>query len=137
MGNDGGSIPKRSEVVKVKKRDEKASVHLVAKAKAGLCSLTKDSLRKPVGVCKLGLLYNREEVIKKMLEKTMPSAFRHIRKIKDIKEVKATSIVNKESDASQQYVRIVCPLTQTDFTGFNTFFAVWDCGCILSEEAIK
>lgn len=139
MGNDGGSIPKRSEVVKTKKRDEKASVHLVAKAKSGLCSLTKDPLRRPVGVCKLGFLYNREEVIKKLLEKTMPTAFRHIRKLKDVKEVKANCTINKESDSnhSQQYVQIVCPLTQIDFTGFNGFYAVWDCGCILSEDAIK
>lgn len=100
MGNDGGSIPKRSEVVKTKRRDEKASVHLTAKAKSGLCSLTKDALKKPVGFCKLGLLYNREEVLKKMLEKMMPKAFRHIRKVKDIKEVKSNCIIEKSNDNS-------------------------------------
>ncbi len=91
MGNDGGSIPRRREVVKSKKREVKAETHEVARAKARLCALTKEPLGgKHVVVCRLGLLYNKEEVIKKMIEKAMPKVFRHIRKIsKDVKDVKA------------------------------------------------
>jgi hypothetical protein len=40
-------------------------------------------------MCRLGLLYNKEEVIKHLIEKNMPKAFRHIKKLKDIKEIKA------------------------------------------------
>jgi len=39
MGNDGGSIPKRSEVVKQKKRAFKLEKEAVG---SGVCSLTKE-----------------------------------------------------------------------------------------------
>ncbi len=80
----------------------------MAKAKSKLCALTKDALgRQHVVVCRLGLLYNKEEVIKKMIEKNMPKAFRHIRKIsRDVKEVKAQF---KEQDDGSNI--IVCPIS--------------------------
>ena len=89
MGNDGGSIPKRREVVKQKNREERKEIFEIAKAKARLCALSKDSLKEPIVMCRLGLLYNKEQVIKKMIEKSLPKAFRHIRKLKDIKDIKA------------------------------------------------
>ena len=61
----------------------------IAKAKSRLCAISKDPLREPISMCRLGLLYNKEEVIKHLIEKNMPKAFRHIKKLKDIKELKA------------------------------------------------
>ncbi len=39
-------------------------------------------------VCKLGLLYNKEAVLKGLLEKNLPGGFEHIARMKDVKEVK-------------------------------------------------
>jgi hypothetical protein len=36
-------------------------------------------------VCKLGHLYNKENILKGLLEKSLPHAFRHIKKLKDVK----------------------------------------------------
>lgn len=81
MGNDGGSIPKRSEVVKQKKNTVEVDKSAKAVAKSTLCSISKEPLRSPIVVCKRGLLYNKEQLIKRLLEKTMPYEFRHIRKL--------------------------------------------------------
>jgi hypothetical protein len=55
MGNEGGSIPKRSEVVKIKKRAAKT----VNNASNGLCNLTNEPLKFPLVACKRGLIYNK------------------------------------------------------------------------------
>jgi len=87
MGNDGGSIPHRTEVVKTKQKEERKDNFEIAKAKASLCAISKEPLKKPIAVCRMGLLYNKEELVKRLIEKTIPGAFRHIRKLKDVKEV--------------------------------------------------
>ena len=81
MGNDGGSIPKRSEVVKQKKNNVEVDKAAKAVARSTLCAISKEPLRAPIVVCKRGLLYNKEQLIKRLLEKTMPFEFRHIRKL--------------------------------------------------------
>ena len=81
MGNDGGSIPKRSEVVKQKKNTVEVDKSAKAVARSTLCAISKEPLRSPIVVCKRGLLYNKEQLIKRLLEKTMPYEFRHIRKL--------------------------------------------------------
>lgn len=132
MGNDGGSIPKRSEVVKKKKREERKENYEIAKAKSRLCAISKEPLKEPIAVCRLGLLYNKEEVIKKLIEKTMPKAFRHLRKLKDMKEIKAE--FKEQEDGTRV---IVCPVSKRELNGFHPFMAVWACGCIISDEAAK
>jgi hypothetical protein len=60
----------------------------MAKLKASYCAISKEPLKPPIVVCKLGNLYNKEELLKRLVEKTMPHSFRHIKKLKDIKEAK-------------------------------------------------
>lgn len=133
MGNDGGSIPHRREVVKHKQKEEVKEKYALAKSKASYCAISKEPLRKPVVVCRLGLLYNKEEIIKRLLEKSIPNAFRHVKKLKDVKEAKVET--KDSSSDSQEPIRIICPLTQRDFNGFNKFLMNWGCGCVFSEEA--
>ena len=83
-------------------------------------------------VCRLGMLYKKEEVIKKMLEKNIPKAFRHVRRLKDVKDVKAE--FKEEDDGT---CTIVCPVSQIEYNGFHNFLAIWPCGCLVSEEAAK
>ena len=54
MGNDGGSIPRRREVVKQKKKAEKIETADRAKTRATQCVLSQEPLREPMVVCKLG-----------------------------------------------------------------------------------
>jgi len=49
--------------------------------RAKFCALTKERLRNPIAVCRLGYLYNYENLIKLMMERKMPTEFMHIRKV--------------------------------------------------------
>jgi len=64
--------------------------------------MSKEPLRKPVVVCKRGLLYNKEHLIKRLLEKNIPREFRHISKLsRDTCQVSESSITieTTESDS--------------------------------------
>ena len=92
MGNDGGSIPKRSEVVKKKRNAVEADKQAKNFAKRSLCAMSKEPLRAPIVACKRGLLYNKEHLIKRLLEKNVPREFRHITKLlKDVCQVSTSS----------------------------------------------
>lgn len=86
MGNDGGSIPKRDDLVKTKKADHKADKQSTNRQLWAYCALSKvrraparahavatDSsdlqqpLRAPIVSCALGKLYNKEAVIAHLL----------------------------------------------------------------------
>lgn len=88
MGNDGGSIPRRREVVRQKQKEERKENYELAKNKARLCTLSKEPLKPPIVGCRLGNLYNKEEIIRRLIEKAMPTSLRHIKKLKDVQECK-------------------------------------------------
>jgi hypothetical protein len=121
MGNDGGSIPHRAEVVKNKKKEERKDQFEMARAKSRMCSISKDKLREPLVVCKMGLLYNKEEIIKRLIEKNIPNAFRHIKKLKDVKEGKVSSRKVENEDT----IVIYCSISQIEFNGFHKFLMNW------------
>ena len=123
MGNDGGSFAHRSEMVKMKKREKKVSNMESAKMRSTLCTLSKEPLEKPICICKLGNIYNKSQVVNKLVEKNMPKdGFSHIKKLKDVKEVQG---------------ELSCPVTQTEFNGINKFLFFWNCGHLVSEKATK
>ena len=133
MGNDGGSIPKRSEVVKQKKQVH-ANVDKAAKAvaRSTLCAISKEPLRPPIVACKRGLLYNKEQLIKRLLEKTMPYEFRHIHKLS-----RDTCPVNTPSSSSTiEGTQLQCAASQQQLNGIIRFVVGFKCGCLLSEQAL-
>lgn len=54
MGADGGTIPKRCELVRNKKKKEKVDKNVAAAAKYRACQATQEPLKKPIVACKLG-----------------------------------------------------------------------------------
>jgi hypothetical protein len=135
MGNDGGSFSHRTEMVKTKQKEERKDNFEMARAKSRLCAMSKEPLRQPIAVCRLGLMYNKEYAIKKLIEKEIPHAFRHIKKLRDIKEAKvemrkseSTSTSNTDTDNL-----IICPISQVELNGFHPFLMLWGCGCVFSE----
>lgn len=54
MGADGGTIPKRCELVRNKKKKEKIDRNVEAATKWRTCQSSQDSLKKPIVACKLG-----------------------------------------------------------------------------------
>ena len=76
-----------------------------------------------------------------MATKTMPkTGFDHIRRIKDIKQIKLVEGQNyrNEQDGDQdtsEVVILVCPLSKAVYNGFSKFLFNWNCGCIYSKQS--
>lgn len=129
MGNDGGSIPGRQDLVKEMARIKREETEeLVKLSKSQYCSMTKEHFNPPLAGDKLGQIYNKKAVILTLLQKTTPKGFNHIRSLKDIKELK-TRLSKSNS--------LICPITMIEFTGINKFYFIWNCGCVISSKAIK
>ena len=99
-------------------------------SRATLCTLTKQRLQKPIVACRLGFFYNKENLLKCLIEKTLPKEFNHISSLKDV--VTVTVGENKKDDATFPFI---CPISQTEFNGLNKFILLWSCGCVVSEKA--
>jgi len=88
-------------------------------------------LKKPVVGCRLGFLYNKEALINAMLDKRLPKIYSHITSLKDVKDLKIQlAELNGET-------KIICPISMIEFSGLNTFYFFWNCGCLISKNAFE
>jgi hypothetical protein len=69
MGNDGGSIPDRRDLVKSKPKAEQADKANQNRARWFFCALSKAPLTEPVVSCALGKLYNKDAIIEFLIER--------------------------------------------------------------------
>jgi len=139
MGNDGGSIPKRGDMV----RTQSKAVHLDKDSlnyeRWNLCAISMEPLEKPIVACRLGRLYNKEAVMYLLLDRTnsdYPPAFAHLTSLKDVKELNVkmnTSAVKGDSTGS----RMLCPVTGNELNGKSRAFYYRSCGCVLSGQALS
>ncbi|KAJ2229388.1 Replication termination factor 2 [Coemansia sp. RSA 485] len=92
MGNDGGSIPRRNEMVREKKKDEKIDRKAQIIAMFFSCTLSKQPLQQPIVGDGLGRLYNREAVLEYLLDNSKfgdgNAICAHIKGLKDIKTLR-------------------------------------------------
>jgi len=145
MGCDGGTIPKRDELVRTKKKPEQKDKSSVQLYRWRNCQLTQESLRPPIVACGMGLLYNKESVLQHLVNKTQfPEASAHIRSLKDIKALNLTE--NPEYDGKAQSVGgyiddkcspYKCPLVGIEMNDRSKFCFLWKCGCVISERGLK
>lgn len=70
MGNDGGSIPYRIDLVKTKAKEEKTDEKALARQLWLLCALSHRPLGQPVVTDALGKLYNKDAVIEYLLDRS-------------------------------------------------------------------
>ncbi|CAH8496682.1 unnamed protein product [Schistosoma turkestanicum] len=134
MGGDGGSIPRRDDLVKPKKKQEVAEREAANMALWKHCALTQDPLRQPVVSCILGRLYNKESIINKLLSKSSGDGFSdHIKKLRDVKELRLTSTSCSDS---QETPLFYCPVTGLEMSGVYPFVFLWSCGCVFSKKAL-
>uniref|UniRef100_A0ACB8F6U0 Protein RTF2 n=1 Tax=Sphaerodactylus townsendi TaxID=933632 RepID=A0ACB8F6U0_9SAUR len=86
MGCDGGTIPKRHELVKGPRKVEKVDKNAELVAQWYYCTLSQEKLNRPIVACELGRLYNKDAIIEFLLdkssEKAIVEAASHIRSIK-------------------------------------------------------
>lgn len=146
MGCDGGTIPRRDELVRTKQKPEQKDKDAEAVAKWKHCAITQEELRQPIVSCELGRLYNKEAVIEYLLSKdTACEAAKHIRSLKDIVELKLThnaGYSRRDADKGDEYVdlrasKFICPIVGLEMNGKYRFCYLRKCGCVLSERALK
>ncbi|KAK7688039.1 hypothetical protein QCA50_008409 [Cerrena zonata] len=144
MGNDGGSIPDRRDLVRNKPKAEQADKANQTRARWFFCALSKAKLQEPVVACALGRLYNKDAMIEFLLDRT---AFGdgeiicgHIRSLKDVKTLKLTTNSIKapsSSDSNVEVAPFVCPLNFKEMNGVQPFVFIWTCGCVFSQAGLK
>ncbi|KAL4624322.1 hypothetical protein GN956_G17354 [Arapaima gigas] len=150
MGCDGGTIPKRHELVKGPKKVEKVDKNAELLARWKYCALSQEKLRRPIVACDLGRLYNKDAVIEYLLDKSAErpnsEVVAHIRGIKDVKELNLTDNPAWEGERStskgDRYedlhcAQFICPVVGLEMNGKHKFCFLQTCGCVFSERALR
>ncbi|KAF8819554.1 hypothetical protein IE077_000839 [Cardiosporidium cionae] len=150
MGGDGGSIPKRSDMVRtvgykfirnlggmgyspnvqIKRGNEQFSRNELRNLRWSRCSISQNPLRRPIVVCRLGNLYNKETVLSRLLEKNLPPQAQHIKSLRDIRELVDVKINSKTGF-------LVCPISLLELEGGVKGYCIWTCGCVISQRALE
>nr|XP_044603970.1 replication termination factor 2 isoform X2 [Equus asinus] len=150
MGCDGGTIPKRHELVKGPKKVEKVDKDAELVAQWNYCTLSQEILRRPIVACELGRLYNKDAVIEFLLdkssEKALGKAASHIKSIKNVTELRLSDNPAWEGDKGNtkgdkhddlQRARFICPVVGLEMNGRHRFCFLRCCGCVFSERALR
>ncbi|KAG5640595.1 hypothetical protein DXG03_007992 [Asterophora parasitica] len=163
MGNDGGSIPDRRDLVKNKPKvrmnenitrkllmtggkAEQADKANQTRARWFFCALSKRKLQEPVVSCALGKLYNKDSIIEYLLDKSAygdgETICGHIRSLKDLKKLTLSPnparTPSPTSDPSiSEHPQFICPLTLKEMNGLQPFVYLGPCGCVFSHAGLK
>ena len=152
MGCDGGTIPKRCELVREKKKPEKVDKEIELNAKWFHCAISQQELCEPIVCCELGKLYRKESVLEYLLDKSKATTdtAKHIRSLKDVKQLVLTKKIRKvpkdfknNGHAANTYYHdfqasdYICPISGLEMNGRYRFCFSWKCGCVFSERGLK
>ncbi|KAJ7490059.1 DUF602-domain-containing protein [Mycena galericulata] len=125
MGNDGGSIPDRRDLVRNKPKAEALDKANQTRARWGFCALSK---RK---------LYNKDAIIEFLLDRDAygdgDNICGHIRSLKDVKTLTLTPNPAPPSERPQ----FVCPLTLKEMNGAMPFVYLRPCGCVFAVAGLN
>ncbi|CAE6451405.1 unnamed protein product [Rhizoctonia solani] len=143
MGNDGGSIPDRRDLVRTKAKAEQADKNNLILAAWFFCALSKRPLQEPIVSCVLGKLYNKDAIIEFLLDRSAygdgEEICGHVKSLKDLKQLKLTpnpaASTSEQSDKPKS--KFVCPLTLKEMTGSLPFSYLVPCGCVFSTAGLK
>ncbi|XP_070195758.1 replication termination factor 2-like [Littorina saxatilis] len=151
MGCDGGTIPKRDELVRTKKKPEQKDKASDLAFKWRHCAISQETLVQPIMACELGRLYNKESVLEFLIDRSkfeFAARFEHLRGLKDLKELKLTDNPAAKSEQhaekggqgcyiDMQVSDYICPVSNFEMNGTHRFCFLWSCGCVMSGRALK
>ncbi|XP_002737586.1 replication termination factor 2-like [Saccoglossus kowalevskii] len=146
MGCDGGTIPKRDELVRLKKKPEQKDKDMDLFVKWCLCTISQEPLNQPIVACELGRLYNKESILEYLLDKSICQNAQHIRGLKDVTVLNLTTNPvygnDKVADKGDAYIdrqksKYICPVSGLEMNGRHRFCFLPSCGCVFSERALK
>lgn len=96
------------------------------------CALSNEPLREPCVIDKLGNIFNKQALVEALLGKKLPKEFGYIKGLKDMITIRLSSIPGSDDGAKFQ-----CPIAGLEFNGKYRFFALRNCGHVLSAKALK
>lgn len=96
------------------------------------CALSNEPLREPCVIDKLGNIFNKESLVEALLGKKLPKEFGYIKGLKDMIKIKLESVPGEDDGA-----KFRCPVAGLEFNGKYKFFALRNCGHVLSAKALK
>jgi hypothetical protein len=147
MGNDGGSIPTRRELVKNAARNpnnsELKATQLEAQTHAWTyCPLSNRPLAEPIVSDCAGTLYNKDAILEQLLPKDddIPASIikekedilqGRVKGLRDVVEVKFT-VVREGKDEKK-----ICPITSKELGPNTKAVYLVPCGHAFSEVAIR
>lgn len=140
-GGDGGATGAESRDCYLKmyaeKKPDKVDPNETRICKWNTCALSQETLKPPCAIDRLGNVFNKESLVRALLDKTLPSQFSHIRGLKDIITIHLDPIpgVRVYHDGSE--TKFQCPITGLECNGKYKFFALERCGHVLSAKALK
>jgi len=146
MGCDGGTIPRRDELVRVKKKPEQKDKEAELAFRWRHCAIKQLPLQPPIVACSLGRLYSKESVLEGLLDRTtLPEFAAHIKNLKDITNLNLTPnpvYINNLAEKGDCYVDggrspYICPVIGLEMNGKYKFCFLRTCGCVMSERALK
>ncbi len=90
-------------------------------------------------------MFNKESVLEILLDKAKaPECGKHLRSLKDIKELKLTTNPSFKKHANMgdgyddlQSAEFICPVLGVEMNGKFKFCFIWTCGCVMSERSLK
>jgi hypothetical protein len=82
MGGDGGSIPTRTDLVKIREKKKDTDPLVLVRIGWKYCAMSSQILNEPIVADELGNLYNKEAVLKYLMSKKPEPQFAHIRNLK-------------------------------------------------------
>uniref|UniRef100_A0A1I8G7H8 Replication termination factor 2 n=1 Tax=Macrostomum lignano TaxID=282301 RepID=A0A1I8G7H8_9PLAT len=118
MGGDGGSIPKRIELVRSRQKPEQVAKEAELAARWRHCQLSQELLNRPIVACHLGRMYNKTAALEFLLDR----------------EKYGTS--GAGAAAASAASPFACPLSGVEMNGRFRFVFPWSCGCALAEKAV-
>ncbi|KAI4380590.1 hypothetical protein MLD38_006764 [Melastoma candidum] len=95
------------------------------------CALSGEPLTEPCVIDGLGNVFNKEALVRALLERNLPKEFGYIRGLKDMLGIELS---RSSGDGD---VRFQCPITGLEFNGKYRFYALRGCGHVLSAKALK
>lgn len=146
MGCDGGTIPRRDELVRLKKKPEQKDKEAELAFRWRHCSIRQLPLQAPIVACGLGRLYSKESILEGLLDRsTLPESAAHVKTLKDVKTLNLTpnpAYVTDKAEKGDCYVDggkspFICPVIGLEMNGKYKFCFLWSCGCVMSERALK
>lgn len=127
MGLDGGLITKRPDMIpKSKLKDKIAAQRERQEAYSASywtnCALSGMTLKAPILISISGAIFNKEEVLRTILEKTIPKKLSYLKHKKYLKEI--------DLRGASCLIEYVCPLSSKSPTPGtrDSYVLLWKCG---------